>query len=159
MERKPKTCVKAGQLADEYELARQQEPRAEGTEFKKQLRTRGNVTLVGRWVISRETAESRKVLQVLMVLSCVYTVRSMDSLHEIALTRMHFIAEIKKKSELYQSGVVESKKVNKILLDTGCSTTMIHKSWVRPHKLKEGDVVTIRCAHGDYTLLQMLIWK
>ena len=35
MERKPKTCVKAGQLADEYELARQQEPRAEGTEFKK----------------------------------------------------------------------------------------------------------------------------
>ena len=126
---------------------------------RKQLRTRGNVTLVGRWVISRETAESRKVLQVLMVLSCVYTVRSMDSLHEIALTRMHFIAEIKKKSELYQSGVVESKKVNKILLDTGCSTTMIHKSWVRPHKLKEGDVVTIRCAHGDYTLLQMLIWK
>ena len=29
---------------------------------------------------------------------------------------------------------------------------MIHKSWVPPHKLKEGDAVTIRCAHGDTVL-------
>ena len=29
---------------------------------------------------------------------------------------------------------------------------MIHKSWVPPHKLKEGEAVTIRCAHGDTVL-------
>ena len=57
-----------------------------------------------------------------------------------------------KKPEVYRSGLVEGKKVNKILLDTGCSRTMIHKSWVPPHKLKEGEAVTIRCAHGDTVL-------
>ena len=31
----PKTCVKAGELADEYELPRQHEPRQERTDFKK----------------------------------------------------------------------------------------------------------------------------
>ena len=26
---------------------------------------------------------------------------------------------------------------------------MVHKTWVPPHKRKEGNAVTIRCAHGD----------
>ena len=53
---------------------------------------------------------------------------------------------------VYRSGLVEGKKVNKILLDTGCSRTMVHKTWVPPHKLKEGNAVTIRCAHGNTVL-------
>ena len=53
---------------------------------------------------------------------------------------------------VYRSGLVEGKKVNKILLDTGCSRNMVHKTWVPPHNLKEGNAVTIRCAHGDTVL-------
>ena len=95
MERKPKTCVKAGELADEYELARQQEPRVERTEFKKTPQDQRKCHFCGKLgPISRETAERRKVLKVLMVLWCVLTVRSMDTPHGIALRRMHFIGVI-----------------------------------------------------------------
>ena len=36
-----------------------------------------------------------------------------------------------------------------ILLDTGCSRTLVQKDLVPKHKLLHGEVVAIRCAHGD----------
>ena len=39
-----------------------------------------------------------------------------------------------------------------ILLDTGCCRTLIHQDLVPEGKIKEGEAVAIRCAHGDTEL-------
>ena len=39
-----------------------------------------------------------------------------------------------------------------ILLDTGCSRTLIQRELVPANKVQEGDVVTIWCAHDDTVL-------
>ena len=49
-------------------------------------------------------------------------------------------------------GMVEGKKVEDILQDTGCSRTMVHQKLVAKEKIQDADVVTIRCAHGDIVL-------
>ncbi len=51
-----------------------------------------------------------------------------------------------------RGGVVEGWRVADILLDTGCSKTLVRRELVREEKFLEGDVVTIRCAHGDTVL-------
>ncbi|KAL5509602.1 hypothetical protein EMCRGX_G004996 [Ephydatia muelleri] len=48
-----------------------------------------------------------------------------------------------------REGTVEGTKVQDILLDTGCSRTMIRKGLVPPSKWLPDQAVTIRCAHGD----------
>ena len=35
------------------------------------------------------------------------------------------------------------------MLDTGCSRTMVRRELVSEDKLLEGEVVAVRCAHGD----------
>ncbi len=39
-----------------------------------------------------------------------------------------------------------------ILLDTGCSRTLVRSDLASADKLLEGEAVTIRCAHGDTVL-------
>ena len=51
-----------------------------------------------------------------------------------------------------KAGLVEGKPVSSILLDTGCSRTLIRKDLVPQHKLLHGEAVAIRCAHGDTVL-------
>ena len=68
MEHKPETCLKAGELADEYELARQQEPRAESVDSKKTYQDQENAVFAASWVILRETAERRRMPKEVMVL-------------------------------------------------------------------------------------------
>ena len=51
-----------------------------------------------------------------------------------------------------RSGTVEGIAVNSILLDTGCSRTLVHKYLVPEDRFLEGEAVTIRCAHGDTVL-------
>ena len=48
-----------------------------------------------------------------------------------------------------RTGVIEGKPVSNILLDTGCSQTLVHRDLVPPEKLLEGRAITICCAHGD----------
>ena len=57
-----------------------------------------------------------------------------------------------KATSVCQSGQVKGIQVNQIVLDTGCSCTMVRRDLVPEHKLIEGDAVTIRCAHGDTVL-------
>ena len=56
---------------------------------------------------------------------------------------------------MYRRGQVEGTWVGDILLDTGCTRTMVHNKLVPPSCIQEGRVTTIRCAHGD-TLLYPL---
>ena len=51
-----------------------------------------------------------------------------------------------------KTGVVEGKAVSDILLDTGCSRTLVHQKLVPIGKLRDGEAVAIRCAHGDTVL-------
>ena len=53
-------------------------------------------------------------------------------------------------------GIVEGKPVRDILLDTGCSRTLVRKDLVPKHKLLHGEVVAIRCAHGDTVLYPLV---
>ena len=48
--------------------------------------------------------------------------------------------------------LVEGKPVDNILLDTGCSRTLVNQSLVPKEKLQAGEAVAIRCAHGDTVL-------
>ena len=47
---------------------------------------------------------------------------------------------------------MEGQEVPEIVLDTGCKRTMVRQELVPPEKILEGDVATIRCAHGDTVL-------
>ena len=51
-----------------------------------------------------------------------------------------------------RSGQVEGIHVEQIVLDTGCSRTMVRQDLVPQSKIIEGDAVTIICAHGDTVL-------
>ena len=52
---------------------------------------------------------------------------------------------------------MEGKKVKDILLDTGCSRTLIHKDLVPASKIQEDEAVAIRCAHGDTVLYPLAL--
>ena len=56
------------------------------------------------------------------------------------------------KPGIAKPGVVEGTVVSNILLDTGCSRTLVRKDLVPTAKLLDGEVVAIRCAHGDTVL-------
>ena len=47
---------------------------------------------------------------------------------------------------------MEGKEVSDILLDTGCSRTMVQQDLVHKGKELEGEAVTICSAHGDVSL-------
>ncbi len=49
-------------------------------------------------------------------------------------------------------GLVEGRTVSDIVLDTGCSRTMVHNKLVDKSKYLEGEAATIRCVHGDTAL-------
>ena len=55
-------------------------------------------------------------------------------------------------STLERSGLVEGKYVKDILLDTGCSKTLVHHKLVPERKVLSGEVATIHCVHGDTVL-------
>ena len=46
-------------------------------------------------------------------------------------------------------GKVEGKQVE-LLLDTGCSKSLIDASLVPPEKIQQGECVSMQCAHGDW---------
>lgn len=61
-------------------------------------------------------------------------------------------------SKIYRSGRVTRKAVRGILLDTGCSRTVVMRDLVPAHKYLEGDTITIKCAHGDILLQRSRWW-
>ncbi|KAL5481930.1 hypothetical protein EMCRGX_G022205 [Ephydatia muelleri] len=53
---------------------------------------------------------------------------------------------------LKRSGIVEGTKVRDIMLDTGCTRTMVQGDLVSKDKILEGKSAVVRCAHGDTVL-------
>ena len=50
---------------------------------------------------------------------------------------------------LYTPGKVEGTPVESIVLDKGCSITLVRSNLVPQDKVLEGKIVAIRCAHVD----------
>ena len=50
---------------------------------------------------------------------------------------------------------MEGVEVSDILLDTGCSRTMVHADLVPKHKIIPGEATTVKCVHGDNILYPM----
>ena len=51
-----------------------------------------------------------------------------------------------------RAGRVEGTEVSDILLDTGCTRTMVRSDLVAEENLIPGEAVTVLCAHGDTVL-------
>ena len=66
---------------------------------------------------------------------------------------------MKQSSKLKRSGAVEgtAAAVENILLDTGCSRTLVHQELVPRRKMLEGEAVAIHCAHGDTVLYPLAL--
>ena len=47
-----------------------------------------------------------------------------------------------------QRGTVNGQEVGNIVLDTGCSQTMVHSRLIPPDKLLEEEGVVVRCVHS-----------
>ena len=56
--------------------------------------------------------------------------------------------------ELVCCGTVEGKPIDRILLDTGAATTLVHRDLVPANKILPR-TIDIRCAHGDVTCYPM----
>ena len=50
-----------------------------------------------------------------------------------------------------RSGAVEGTVAHDIVLDTGCTQTMVHKALVPRPQMIPGETVPVRCSHGDVT--------
>lgn len=64
---------------------------------------------------------------------------------------------VKQSPELKRSGAVEGTTVDNILLDSGCSRTLVSQELVPRSKMLEGEAVAIRCAHGDTVLYPLAL--
>ena len=64
---------------------------------------------------------------------------------------------MKQSPELKRSGAVEGTAVDNILLDTGCSRTLVRQELVPRSKMLEGEAVAIYCAHGDTVLYPLAL--
>ena len=166
MERRLKTCVKAGEFANKCEQARLQEPGQEKTVVQGPRK-------------KREVSVRKCVL-------CSLNGHSTDKCHKRLLasqpsrkergTTMHCYncgktgwscpekgallcqgsvlgcQNVKDTTCLNRMRSVEGQKVMNILLDTGCSRTMINERWVPQERRLEEKMVSARCAHGDTEL-------
>ena len=161
-ERKPKTCVAAGELLDQYEQVRRQDP---GVEL--QQKSAGAFSS-GKGSSAEEESSSgtaeRRMQQLrrsagkgVRCFGCgqLGHVRK-DCLDKRPAEKVMFSVDTKQPSceedkdlKVKRQGFVEGQKVQDILLDTGCTRTLVHADLVPSQKVLEGDVVTIKCAHGD----------
>ena len=61
-----------------------------------------------------------------------------------------YSAKRKRLSQLFQcKGVVEGQLVNDIVLDTGCSRTLVRSDLLREKDFSQDETVTVQCVHGD----------
>eukprot|EP00731_Ephydatia_muelleri_P002993 Em0001g2993a len=149
VERKPGSCVAAGELVDEFEQTRRSVAEGKlpaGSEYP---------TSVKKAVQCAYCDKSDHVEE-----DCRRKKEDMGGRSSGPSMRVHemlpvsadwtFVKELKEEQKVFRQGMIEGKMVT-VLLDTGCSRTMVRRNLVPEHKLIEGKGVAIRCAHGDTT--------
>ena len=170
-EKKPKTCVQAGELADEYEQVRKQEPGVQLEPPKKPVQERrpqkqcGYCGKLGHLKDECRKLKAKKEAgggpetgwrNPIRCFQCKKEGHTKASCPNTVLlcTEPDGGGRGAQDGEpgVYRRGRVEGQVVPQILLDTGCSRTMVKRSLVPKEKVPEGDAVTIRCAHGDTVL-------
>ena len=57
--------------------------------------------------------------------------------------------------DMRREGTVNGQRARGIILDTGCSRTMVHRKLVSETQILEGESAVVRCAHGDSVLYPM----
>lgn len=150
LEKKHTTCVQAGELADEYEQARRQD--SNQTLKKSQVKCYycGKAGHDERECQKKkqenESANTGGTIQCYNFRKFGHVARQSPG---VAALECH---SGKNLQSLQRKGQMEGRSVNDILLDTGCSRTMVWLHLVPERCLKEGRAVTIRCAHGDTAL-------
>ena len=145
VERKPKTCIEAGELADEYEQVRKQD----GSMGSKLSMEKTGITCRYCGKLGHIEKECRKKK---MDTSQCHNCKKFGHHAKHCPGRALVCLPGTHAANVFRSGRVEGRHVTDILLDTGCSRTMVHKNLVPDEKVKEGEAVTIRCAHGDTCL-------
>eukprot|EP00731_Ephydatia_muelleri_P003365 Em0001g3365a len=172
-EREPSSSKEAGELADSYLQARglqrggagrgehgerlsldreQQWPRREKVEEDRKSKNPGD-----RGYQRKQEASGRRGLGNARCYNCSKTGHLSWNCPEKALYSHSRGNDItRRQTVLLRSGFVEGNKVEDIVLDTGCSRTMIRRDLVPTTKILD-DAVTVQCAHGD-TVASLWQW-
>jgi len=169
-ERKPRTSEEAGRLAEDYRQARKKDLWVPSTDLKKSsskmcftCKLPGHLardcpkreTLTakpGKGENATKPGERKRDEKPLICYNCGgkgHTSRQCPS------EAFYGGARAARKSSQSKSvvnkckGKVEGHLVSDIVLDTGCSRTLVHRDFVKEEKFVGGGSVVIQCAHGD----------
>ena len=171
-EREPRTSMEAGRLADDYIVARKDEAAEKGEEEKAPDRRQslrcGKCRKLGH--LARDCRQSQPKLERekdkgeaarrpkdIECFNCHQKGHYASNCPSNALFCSERLPgkvgeQTRTGTELTRKGSVEGKAVDHILLDTGCSRTLVHQELVQRSKMLDGEAVAIRCAHGDTVL-------
>ena len=173
-ERKPRTSEEAGRLAEDYRQARKRDLWVPGMEPKKSsqrtcftckqpghlvrdcpMKVATGVSSKGEDATKGETAvkgeRKKREDKPLVCYNCGgrgHTSRQCPSGSFYCGARSPYKSS-KSKFLSRCEGMVEGQLVSDIVLDTGCSRTLVHSDLVSDEKLRQGEAVTVQCAHGD----------
>ena len=162
-ERNPKTSAEAAKLADDYLSARKQN----GSRLVQERKFDQKATVDGKKKTASETVPrqgsepkgdsatqmavgKRSSKREIRCFNCKETGHMARDCPSNAL-----FGEEQGMLGIKHSGVVEGKAVEDIMLDTGCSRTMVRGDLVPGERLLEGRCAVVRCAHGDTVVYPM----
>eukprot|EP00731_Ephydatia_muelleri_P014418 Em0008g138a len=166
-DRKPKTSTEAGQMADEYVQTRkstQESKQVLGERINKeplQCHTCGKaghiardcrMKSIGGQKKSEKDDKEKNQRSELRCFNCGGRGHMSMKCPSKALTCLKLSAHPvwhRSKGGPTCSGTVEGQATEDILLDTGCSRTMVRTDLVAPSSVSSTQQVVIRCAHGE----------